>query len=159
MGERGPPKTPLHILEMRGSRLATDRKNEVAANKSKLKCPPKLGKHGKKKWKEIVADLEEREINSTTWGSALELLASLWERIALLSESLGDDPRRWKGMTDKGYEYIDPLVAERDKLEAQYLKMLKEFGLTPCSKSDVKGSKVPAKNSGVSARNRGEKAS
>ena len=159
MGDRGPLPTDPDILELRGSRLSSNREINVEKEQKKPKCPRHLGKHGKRKWKEIVADLEVRGILSKSWESSLELLAMAYERMMRLEEELGEDPSSWTKTTEKGYPVIDPLVSVRNQAASEYLKLLDRFGCSPATRIKAKGAGKPGRKSGVASRQRGKAAS
>ena len=154
MGDRGPQPEDPDILKLRGSRAAEKREIPVSEDSPPPKMPTKLGKHAKRKWKEMAADLQRRGFFDSTYASSLELLCLAYERMVTADEAIGKSTSKWTSTTDKGYPVLDPLFAVRNQAEATYLKLLDMFGCSPGTRLKAKSGK-PGRKSGVSSRDRG----
>jgi len=139
MGKRGPTRTPLQILEQRGSWLAKRRKNEPVPPKGPLPCPKDLSPRAKKVWKKLVPQLKAMGIVGACDRNALtrycELFA-LWQEYAAFIRAHGPVHKVTKDGQTIG-------VAEWPQTKAlRHLSKLlsgieREFGMTPGARANL----------------------
>ncbi len=73
MGRRGPKPTPTPILKLRGSTLATQRReeSEVQGPTGRPECPKWLDADARSAWEELIPMLESMRVLTPIDGNAL----------------------------------------------------------------------------------------
>lgn len=131
MGKRGPPKTPTKILAARGSWRAATRPNEPSFVGTP-DPPAHLDVAAKAKWKEISPLLVNAGVLTTADADSLAAYCDTFSRY-LKAKKIVEK----KGLTtDDGRKR--PEVAIVEKCSESMLRWLREFGMTPASRSNVK---------------------
>jgi phage terminase small subunit len=118
MGRRGPAPTPTPILQLRGSKRVTKRRNEIEAKgpPGTPDCPDWLDTDAKAKWFELVR-----------WRSAEDFIKKNGEMYPLKDD---------KGRTKCVQPW--PQVATANKLALQLTRLEQEFGLTPAARTRIR---------------------
>jgi len=140
MGRRGPQKTPTKILKQRGSPEAKRRKNEPEPGPGRPKCPQWMNSEGKKRWKELMPQLE-------AMGLLTEADKGLYVRYC---QTYGRWVEMEQWLSAEGAEYVRtnkmkmttgvtlmPHVFEVRKISEDLTKMEREMGLSPASRASL----------------------
>jgi len=137
MGQRGPKKTPTAVLAARGSRRAKDKSRqgephpEVVIPKHPIWVSPKA----KKYWKEIAPMLADYGV-ITNWDRiALALLVDTLADYIAAKKLIVKHGEITPSKKDAVYQY--PAVGIKNRTFENVLKLCREFGLTPASRSNV----------------------
>ena len=139
MGRRGPKPTPTATLKQRGSARAKTRKREPRLNPEIPEAPKWLDAKAKKYWVEICQDVAPMKVVALADAGALALLAeSLWQ--------YNEAKKLFKkhGIMTKTHlgNYIqNPAFGAMNKAWERVLKVYREFGMTPSSRTAVSGEK------------------
>ena len=134
MGKRGPPKTPTAVLAARGSWRADTRKDEPKFAASDPSPPACLDKVAREKWAELFPQLTEAGVFTRGDRDSLAILCdtfSQWRRCKKVLEKEGD--------VYQGSKRAEVAIVE--KCRETMLRYLREFGLTPASRSNVHAEK------------------
>jgi P27 family predicted phage terminase small subunit len=144
MARTGRPPKPTHIKILEGNR--GKRAINGAEPKPRLgipPCPSHLRGEARKEWRRIVRD-HDAVILARVDRAALSAHCLAWGRhveaerkIAELGEVLE---------TAKGYKYQNPWLAISNKALEQIKSFGAEFGLSPASRTRIKGSAASASN-------------
>jgi len=149
MGKRGPARTPTRILELHGSKLAKYRLESVNPDPDKpctawseadaMKALEDAGK-----W---LADAEVfTELDHVAWRLLRDALIDYFAARALVEKH----GLLMKGA--KGNAVKNPAAGIRDTAFDRFLKLCREFGLTPSSRAGLDVPHVPSR---VASRDRG----
>ena len=141
MGSRGPTPTPTPIKLDRGSwRGVSESKKCVTAQTGKPRCPAWLDPKAKQAWKAIIPELEKLGVIATCDGKALALLCEAFaewknakEKVSKMGEVIPiKNP-------DGSLKYLqqNPYVSIARKSGSDLLRLLREFGLTPASRTRI----------------------
>ena len=141
MGSRGPTPTPTSIKLDRGSwRGVAESKNCVVAKSGRPRCPAWLDPKAKQAWKVIIPELEKLGVLATCDGKALALLCEAfaeWKSAKQAVAKMGPVyPIKNPDGTVK-YLQQNPYVSIARKSGADLLRLLREFGLTPASRTRI----------------------
>ena len=146
MGKRGPKPTPTAVLKVRGSWLAKTRKSEPKPENGQPICPRWLCAEAKSAWKQIIPKLDAMGVLATIDGNTLARYCSLWVRWkkadAFVQEK-GEAYTLRNPPVEEGQEGSVrcvmqwPQVAIVNKLGAELLKIEREFGMTPSSRTGI----------------------
>ena len=140
MGERGPAKTPTHILKLRGSWRADAREGEPTPDRSRPRCPIWLAKEAKRAWRELVPQLEHMGLLAKCDRNAIvrycQTLAMWREAQEWLMEHGTVHPEKDAAGRVVGLrEY--PHVARVIRLSEVLARLEKQFGLTPAARANL----------------------
>lgn len=102
-------------------------------------CPKHLGKHARKEWKRVAAELHSLGLLTRIDRAALAGYCQAWERWVAASEQLQKFGAVIK--TPTGYPIQNPYLAIANTALDQVRKFAVEFGMTPSSRSRVKTGK------------------
>lgn len=142
MGRRGPPRKPTALLEASGATKLNparyaDRASEpkpelLEVDKGKSLRPSFLTKYAAEYWDDLVKLLSDSRVLSTSDTVALVQLAEAWgewrdahKKVRVDGSKIPSEYRRW------------------DKANDRLLKTLREFGMTPASRSLVQAIPKP----------------
>ena len=141
MGQRGPKPKPAEMLRLMGSHHQYDRRDEVAIVEGEPTKPQWLGRRASEMWDRSVTRLRNQGILSAAWQESLTALCERWERyesLAIQCRRLADDDPLWKQCREAFDDFV---------------KIAREFGLTPAAKTGVrKGEGLPANRKGYIKR-------
>lgn len=135
MGKRGPPPTPTSELNRRGSWRGKTREGEPQGEVGLPPCPEWVSERVRHRWGEVGGMLVRMRVLTLADETALALLLE-----ALASYLDADDlyePTRLTVVSEKGVVSADPIVKIRGEAWDRVLKILREFGLTPSSRTAV----------------------
>ncbi len=132
MGKRGPQPTPTEILRARGSWRAKTRPDEPQPEAGVPACPKTLTGLAKRTWTQMCKDLNDIGVLTKVDGKTLARYCTLWAKWESMSafelpiETI-EDMKVWD-------RHIGKMIAISDHL----LRLEKQFGLTPASRSSVR---------------------
>jgi P27 family predicted phage terminase small subunit len=143
MGKRGPAPKPTALKLLQGTyRQDRAARNEPVPEVSVPSCPSWLHAEAKREWRRIVPELERLGLITTIDRAALaaycQAYAEWWEMERDIAQN-----GRWQ-LTETGYEAQRPAVSIRSKALDHMKAFLKEFGLTPSSRTRVSSDKKDA---------------
>ena len=121
MGKRGTKPVPTAILADRGSWRAKTRSDEPDRIEPVLTHPKNMSAAAKKHWNEYIQVLDQMGIISQDDLSNFRILCEIW---ADYLKAMKHDKNNHK------------LISS---LRSDYLRISKEFGMTPSSRTGVKG--------------------
>ena len=140
MGERGPRPTPSSMLRLRGSWRADLNANEPQPTSGTPAKPEDLEPLASAVWDHMVRELSAMRVLTIADGYALEMLARTWSKWQEAESNLAKHgpvfPIRNPDGTLK-YLQQSPYVAIARHVGDQVLKLLREFGLTPSSRTRI----------------------
>jgi len=144
MGKRGTPRTPTAILKLRGSDLVAGRSNEPDALAGNLELLESVSASDEatRIFKRLATSLKAMRVLGSQDATALSILAATLAKgenaARQVSESGGD-------VIDSPHgKIVNPWSKIRDAALESSFKMLKEFGLTPATRSNVEAMKGKA---------------
>ena len=138
MGKRGPASKPteLRVLQGNPSNRKLNNKEPTFDNYSEIPKPPStLSRYAKTEWKRIVPILYETGILKQTDEKALAAYCQCyhrWVESEKLIRTYG-----YTYVTDKGNIVQRPEVGIANTALKEMVKIGKEFGLTPSSRSGI----------------------
>lgn len=142
MGRRGPSPTPTNLLKLRGSPLATKRRDssEPKPERTCPRCPNWLDAEAKAAWRQLVPQLDAMRVLTRIDGNALTRYCQLWARwkkAELFVQKHGDTyPLKDESGRIKCLMQF-PQVAIANKLAAQLTRLEQEFGMTPSARTRI----------------------
>ena len=139
MGERGPPKTPTKVLQMRGSWRGKKRKGEPDPPAGRPEPPAHLDSVAVAKWQETCDILGGMGILSGADADALAIYCAKWSRMMdalAFVEKHGQAYIVEKGGKPVGVN-VYPIVWLAGKLENEIIQVGKQFGLTPAARAGL----------------------
>ena len=134
---------------------ANNQKTVQPGNLVKLPTAPgTLGAIGKKKWKEIGAELVEMKMADRVDVHILEKLCIAYDRAHMASQQLGK--MGYTCVSEKGGEYLNPMTSVLFQAERQIDTWMQRLGLSRKQRVDlvVKEAEISQK---VASRTRGKK--
>lgn len=136
MGHRGPAPLPSNVKNIRGTYRA-DRAapNEVKPKSEIPSCPRWLDKNARKEWRRITKELKALGVISKLDVAALAGYCEAFAEMQLMTELIEKNGRTF--ITDKGYVGQRPEVSIKNKAADRMRAFLKEFGLSPSSRTRV----------------------
>lgn len=136
MGQRGPAKKPA-AAKQRDKTYRADRDGGVNLPANIPPVPEWLGAEGREEWARRAPQLEKAgllsEVDQVTFG----IYCQAYEQLV---RSLGEINGKHGGyttFTDKGNIIQHPAVSIMHKARADLLKLGREFGMTPSSRSGL----------------------
>lgn len=141
MGRRGPAPQPTALKILRGN----PGKRPLNTEEPKPRAlPPKrptwLIGEGKKKWEELVPELERLGLLTIVDGAALAGLCQAWKDFVECTKIIKNQGRTFS--TESGYLAPRPEVKIAEKALQNIKAFAAEFGLTPSSRSRLKAPQV-----------------
>jgi P27 family predicted phage terminase small subunit len=142
MGRRGPPPDPTVIRLLKG----TPGKRAINADEPKPPvkappCPPELSDLAKKEWRRVSRLLVKLGLLTEVDLAALAGYCDAYGMWITSAEKLKTTP---VVIVYKGLPMQSPWVAIHANAGKQMLQFLQQFGLSPSSRTRVKGDKPPA---------------
>lgn len=129
--KRGPKATPTEELHSWRAQLAA-RKNEIQVAKptKPLPCPRRLQGEARVYWKDLSKTLHANGMLSEVDVTALVLLCQLLAERDELSAKIGGKLLiEWESG-----ERLNPLLRQRNDVDAQIRRICNDFGMTPTSR-------------------------
>jgi P27 family predicted phage terminase small subunit len=142
MGRRGPAPTPTPILQLRGSTLATQRRqNAEVQGPAGLPEPPDwLDADARSAWDHVVPMLVSMGVLTKIDGNALSRYCRLWSRWknaeAFIDKHGMAYPLKGEDGKVKCLQQF-PQVAIAGKLSQQLTRLEQEFGMTPSARARI----------------------
>ena len=139
MGKRGPARTPTVILDQRGSRLVKKRQGEPQFDERAVR-PKYLSKLEVEVWNRVAPKLAKQKVltgaDVATLGRYCQLFISYLKAQAFITAN---------GISYEGPSGRKewPEARARIQLAQELLRIEREFGLTPASRSNVAGQLMP----------------
>lgn len=136
MGKRGPAPLPSNVKRMKG----TYRKDRAAPNEPRPKsaapnCPAWLSGYAKQEWRWVVKELERLGLMTKIDRAALAAYCEAYAEWRTMEESIDEHGRTQT--SDKGFVCLRPEVTIRNAALKRMREFLKEFGMTPSSRTRV----------------------
>lgn len=137
----GRPKTPTHILKLRGSRRIGNRKGEPTPEVGRPAKPTGLPKEAAKVWKTVCDVLERMGVLTLADGQQLERYARMfaqWRRCQGVIDSF-DTPEK----LDAGWQDEDRRPVLRNalltaaRLDTALKQIEASFGMTPTARARI----------------------
>ncbi len=101
---------------------------------------PGLTKRGQKHWPAVRAVLRQLPVTAASDMIAVQRLTEAYAQVLDFQDQLDTEGRVYKALTEHGYSLRDhPLVGQLEDSERRLRMYMNEFGLTPASRSKVKG--------------------
>ena len=150
MGKRGPKPTPTPILKLRGSWRGKDRPDaDLEPNLPKM--PACLSVAAKKRWKEVVPELDAlgvlQRVDETIlamycmdyveYWAAHDEIAKLKSQFISVGREMGKDENGKDIVKKAGRVRVHPLLAIRDAADARMRKSCGELGMGPASRTGL----------------------
>lgn len=137
MGKRGPAPAPTALKKLQGNPGKRPlNQNEPKPDNGKPQCPSWLSYAAKRQWKRIATPLHEAGLLTSIDGTGLAMLC---ETYASFIEARADVLARGQLLfNDDGTPYANPSLWQMNKARVELLKWLREFGMTPSSRSTIK---------------------
>ena len=152
MGRRGPKKTPIKILDRRGSKRAKNRDPGPAATEGRPDPPIYLRPEARREWENVCDQLERMGILGECDGNALarycQTVIKYWE----VEEFLEEHGTAYEQITREGEkvwkEY--PQAKQSSRLSEECRKLENLFGLNPSARTDMGQKRItsPRENRG-----------
>ena len=145
MGRRGPKPQPSALKRLRGNpgkRRLNEREPKPQSGLPRV--PSWLRPEVRKHWKKIAPMLDDIGVMTVIDGIALALLCEAlgdYIRARGIVERVADEGQPFLTTTDKGNVIQHPAVGVMNKAWERVLKMLREFGMTPSSRSGLETGK------------------
>ena len=140
MGERGPRPTPSSMLRLRGSCRADLNADEPQPTSGAPAKPEDLEPLASAVWDHMVVELSKMRVLTVADGYALEMLCRTWAKWQDAEESLAKHGSVFPIRNPDGslkYLQQSPYVSIARHVGDQVLKLLREFGLTPSSRTRI----------------------
>lgn len=142
MGKKGPPPTPLAILEARGT--TGDKtwhiKNKCRVDPGRPTCPSWINKESKKAWRWMMQVLDQMRVLSLVDRNAITRYCRTWARwkeAELFLQEHGDTyPVKNAAGVVVGFKNF-PQVKVADHLSTQLNRLEQAFGLTPSARARI----------------------
>ncbi|MCK6466351.1 MAG: phage terminase small subunit P27 family [Phycisphaerae bacterium] len=140
MGRRGPAPTPTHLLKLRGSTLATRKREarEVKPPSGPPDPPAWLDADARAAWDELLPMLEGMGVLTRVDGRALSRYCHLWARWRKAEAFIAERGEMYPIKDDDGQVKCFqqwPQVAIAHRLAQQLTRLEQEFGMTPSARA------------------------
>lgn len=134
MSSRGRPPVPTKVKEMRGTlRKHRVQQNEPAPKSEIPGMPDILDRLGRQEWRRIVPLLDELSLLSRIDRAALTGYCQAYSEFWRMERDI--QQFGYTQLSDKGWEAPRPQVAIRDAALKRMHQYLREFGLSPSSRT------------------------
>ena len=140
MGKRGPKRTPLKILKMRGSSLVYSRKNELQAPASVPIPPVWLSREAKAEWDRVTSALGKLGVLTQLDRAVLTIYCEMWEEYRIASAYIVTPTGKRTQLVLKtagGSLMQNPAVAIRHKAFQLLLRAAAELGMSPSARTSM----------------------
>lgn len=137
----GRPRKPTSMLADRGG-TKYQRKPEPDAATGDPTCPEWMPDTGRAEWDRVVEDMRERNFLSSSYQTAMELYCMAYSDWLSSLETLEKEGTVVEKVTQSGSSLVEhPAVKQRDVAYKKMFDVMREFGMTPASKSRIEGIK------------------
>lgn len=144
MGRRGPKPKTLEELKLVGSHHISDRKGEIPIVSGEPEPPEWLDELGLAHWHRMVERLRNQNLLSESWRESLAIYCHAYGEFEQLVNECQNAERIC--YTDKGYAHVNPLFQQKDRAWERVVKIGRDYGFTPASKTGIKTEQGQAKN-------------
>jgi P27 family predicted phage terminase small subunit len=107
-----------------------------AFKRGTMEPPEWLGELGRRKWVELLAELDEEGLIKAVDREALACYCEAVEELATAKKTLAEEGSTFT--TEKGYVGQHPAVAIKNKAVARVRQFALEFGLTPAARARLR---------------------
>ena len=140
MGVRGPAKTPVKLLKMRGSALPASREDEPEPSRERPRCPTWLRLEAKRIWRRLIPQIEAMGILGQCDRLVLARYCQAFAKWMEAEEFLAKNGDMY-AVRDKNGSVTDfrqyPQVNTAIRLSDHLLRIEKEFGLTAAARANL----------------------
>ena len=145
MGRRGPPPEPTKLRVIKGNpgKRALNQ-NEPQPESGIPDCPDFITGRAAEEWDRIAVQLDDVGLLSKIDRAALAAYCTAYERWSKAEETVRKSGTLIK--SPNGFPMISPAVSVATKAMDQMLKIAKEFGMTPSSRSSIAVDKKAAES-------------
>ena len=142
MGKRGPPKKPTPLKVVQGTfRPDREPKNPAILEPQAPKPPKGMSQPGRACWRRIVPKLVAAriltELDRELLAAYCECWAMYWDLKTIVHKE------GYTTTTHKGNVIQHPLVGSMNKMLDSLIRLGREFGLTPASRSRIEALPEP----------------
>jgi P27 family predicted phage terminase small subunit len=146
MGARGPKKAPTPVKRARGTYRA-DRDAGVEVKAGEPPRPAWLSEPAAALWRELAPQLVRENLLTPLDGLVFALLCDTWSTFRACHEWIAGDCERMftsartvdkEGEEHEGSVYQHPIVSVWHKSRNDLLRLSREFGMTPSSRSGMR---------------------
>ena len=135
MGLRGPPPTPTAVLAARGSWRAAGREGEPMPPIAVPQCPASASETIRTIWEQVAGMLAAVGVMTQADHVAFTLMM---DSLSIYVQAQEKIEKGGLLVQDYGKWVANPAIAVRDRALEQVLKIGKEFGLTPASRTGLR---------------------
>ena len=135
MGQRGPKPVPSSTLKLRGSWRGNINKNEPKPKIQTPRCPSHITGEAKREWKRIVPELKKLGLLTRLDRAALAGYCQSWARLVKAEKMVEKTCEVLK--SPSGYPIMNPWLSVANKALKQVEAFVREFGLSPSSRTRV----------------------
>lgn len=135
-GRTGRKKTPTAVLVARGASVSALPESEPKPPRSSFEPPPHLSIQARRFWAEAIQHLDSCGVITTLDEAALAQYCehfSIHQEALLLIRKNGLLVKNKRGLT-----HANPAIAIAHRTQEVLLKIMREFGMTPSSRTDIK---------------------
>lgn len=136
MGKRGPKRKPTAMLERIGNPNVARQRAGEPDRIPELPPKPELSKVAAEAWERYEPMLSATGVLSKTDGLALEVLVETYAEWHRAKEAVKDEGPYY--LTPTGQRKPHPAVRQRAEARRDLCRMLREFGLTPASRAEIR---------------------
>lgn len=131
----GRPRKPNEVKKREGT-YRKDRDRELSLQSEAPSIPPHLSDGARPHWDRLVPLLLNHQLLTAVDGDCLAMMCeALWEYQEAQAEI---DRDGLTGMTDKGYQYINPGVSIRTNAWKKVCWCCRQFGMTPSARAGMR---------------------
>lgn len=132
----GRPKRTAEELRVVGSSEQYRRRGEVPVVEGEPEPPEWLDERGCAQWGRMVQRLRNQGTLSEHWRESLAAYCEAWSEYERLVSECAEQPLVVYGKS--GAPYANPLFGAKTKAWERVLKLGREFGFTPASKTGIR---------------------
>lgn len=132
-------------LRLMGSSEAYRRKGEPSPVLGDPEPPGWLSDRAREQWDRMVSRLREMQVLSPAYREALAQYCEAWAEYETLVEECQDEPHTITSL--RGGVYCNPIFGMKNQAFDRLLKLGKQFGYSPASKTGVRMEKKPQQTS------------
>lgn len=140
MGVRGPARTPVEVLKLRGSTLPgrKERKSDLPSLPGRPECPKYFTKEQKSTWNTVCNHLERMNILASTDAHAITRYCVSMSRWIACNIFMNKHGTTFEKQTEQGVVRCEyPEFTQSERLGETLRKLEAQFGLTPSARASL----------------------